>query len=108
LKHAGVVTTSNHETGKPPVPDFARPAPRCAGLFFSRSVRQFHQLTLAPIRHNCSHTAAANKSRDDDNGHHRDNADHPYKIYEITRISTRMQLKLLKSGSQESSLEILR
>src|ERR1019366_3438216 len=68
----------------------------------------FHHLTLAPIGHNRSHTAAANKSRNDDNGHHRNNADHPNKIYEITRISTRMQLRLLKSGSQESSLEILR
>ncbi len=34
LKRAGVVTTSNRETGKPPVHDFARPAPAEPGLSF--------------------------------------------------------------------------
>ena len=34
MKCGGVVTTSNHETGKPPAPDFARPAPRSVGPFF--------------------------------------------------------------------------
>jgi hypothetical protein len=51
--------------------------------------------SLPPIWHNGSNTAATNKSRADDNGHHRDNADHPYKLDEIARISTISHFNLL-------------
>jgi len=55
----------------------------------------FRRLTLAPIRHDCGHAAVANKSRSHGNGHHGDNADHPYKLYEIARISTISHFDLL-------------
>jgi len=51
----------------------------------------------APFRHNRGDAAATNKSRADDNGHHRDNADHPYKLYEIARVSTIWHFSLLRN-----------
>jgi hypothetical protein len=35
LEHASVATTSNHETAKPPVPDFARPPPLSRAFFWT-------------------------------------------------------------------------
>ena len=50
LKHAGVVTTSNHETGKPPVRDFARPAPPLSrALLLGLPLHSRHPMP-APVR----------------------------------------------------------
>ena len=49
MKRAGVVTTSNHETGKPPVHAFARPAPRSAGFFLGLLPHSRHPMP-APVR----------------------------------------------------------
>ena len=46
-------------------------------------------------RHRRGHDPSTRNRRAKDNGHHRDNADHPYELYEIARISTLLQLRLL-------------
>ena len=75
------------------------PGPLWSGSFFSRSPRQFRQLTLAPIWHDRDHATTRNQRSDDDGGHHRDDGDHPRELDEVARRSTTPQLLLLATNT---------
>jgi hypothetical protein len=79
--------------------DNAIPGQKWPGFFFSRSPRQFRQLTLAPIWHDRDHATARNQRSDDDGGDHRDDGDHARKLNEVARRSKTPQLLLLATNS---------